>query len=164
MQYTSRDTGKVSHREVSPQRLTLYRDNWYLDAWCHSQEDLRTFSLDCIEPAKLVEERAVDISTPKLDRRLGASYGIFSGPPTAIAKLRFTPRRAIWVAPEVWHPDQKGYYEESGHYVRELPYSQSHELILDIMRFGPEVEVLAPLDLRQAVAQRHRAAAALYSA
>ena len=26
-------------REVSPQRLVYYRDNWYLDAWCHLRKD-----------------------------------------------------------------------------------------------------------------------------
>ena len=30
----SRQNGKTTTREVSPQRLVHYRDNWYLDAWC----------------------------------------------------------------------------------------------------------------------------------
>ena len=38
-----------SERTVSPQRLSYYRDNWYLDAWCHLREGLRTFALDAIE-------------------------------------------------------------------------------------------------------------------
>jgi len=29
--------------------LTHYRDNWYLDAWCHAKKALRTFSLDNIQ-------------------------------------------------------------------------------------------------------------------
>ena len=163
MRYVARSTGKASRREVSPQRLVNYRGNWYLDAWCHGQEGLRIFALDCIESAEAIATAALDIPSPRLDRELGAGYGIFSGPPAAIARLRFTPERARWVAAEQWHPDQKGYFEASGHYVLEVPYSRADELILDILRYGPDVEALAPLDLRQAVAERHRAAAAQYN-
>jgi predicted DNA-binding transcriptional regulator YafY len=164
IRYAARSTGEVSQRDVSPQRLVLYRDNWYLDAVCHRQKGLRTFSVDCIENAELLTALSVDIDESALDRELGESYGLFSGPPTAIAMLRFTPMRARWVAPELWHPDQKSWYEQSGHYVREVPYGRPDELILDIMRYGPDVEVIAPLELRQAVGQRLREAAAQYAA
>ncbi len=29
-------------REVSPQRVVHYRDNWYLDAWCHQRKEVDT--------------------------------------------------------------------------------------------------------------------------
>ena len=48
MDYRARSTGEATQRDVSPQRLVHYRDNWYLDAWCHTRDDLRTFSLDAI--------------------------------------------------------------------------------------------------------------------
>lgn len=163
MRYRARGTGEVSKREVSPQRLTQYRDNWYLDAWCHVQNGLRTFSEDCIDQVVVDDREAMDIPAAKLDRKLGAGYGIFAGEPVAVASLRFTPERARWVGAERWHPDQKSRYEESGHYVLELPYSRPDELINDILRHGPDVEVLAPLDLRKAVADRLRAAAAQYA-
>ncbi len=40
---------QFSERQISPQRLTHYRDNWYLDGWCHLREGLRTFALDAIQ-------------------------------------------------------------------------------------------------------------------
>lgn len=39
IQYYNRDRSQTSEREISPQRLTHYRDNWYLDAWCHQKKD-----------------------------------------------------------------------------------------------------------------------------
>jgi predicted DNA-binding transcriptional regulator YafY len=48
IQHYNRQTGKTVEREVSPQRLVHYRDNWYLDAWCHLRDDLRNFSIDAI--------------------------------------------------------------------------------------------------------------------
>src|SRR6185437_13497650 len=46
--YRARTTGADSRRTVSPQRLTHYRDNWYLDVWDHDREALRSFAVDRI--------------------------------------------------------------------------------------------------------------------
>ena len=54
----SRQNGKTTEREVSPQRLVHYRDNWYLDAWCHLREDLRSFSIDAITKFEVLETPA----------------------------------------------------------------------------------------------------------
>lgn len=44
----------------------------------------------------------------------------------------------------------------------EVPYSDDRELLMDILRYGSDVEVLAPKSLRQKVLQRLREAAAQY--
>jgi predicted DNA-binding transcriptional regulator YafY len=46
--YQARGRGEASKREVSRQRLIHYRDNWYLDAWCHLRNALRSFAVECI--------------------------------------------------------------------------------------------------------------------
>jgi predicted DNA-binding transcriptional regulator YafY len=69
---------------------------------------------------------------------------------------------ARWVADERWHPQQHGRLLPDGRYRLEIPYHRADELILDILRYGPDVEVLAPADLRQAVAERLQRAAAIY--
>jgi len=43
--YCSKGKGELTQREVSPQRLVLYRNNGYLDVWCHVRNDLRSFTL-----------------------------------------------------------------------------------------------------------------------
>jgi predicted DNA-binding transcriptional regulator YafY len=75
--------------------------------------------------------------------------------------LRFSPERARWVAEECWHPKQKGHYE-NGHYILEIPYSDDRELVLDILKHGPEVEVLRPKSLRKKVLDRLVRAASQY--
>ncbi len=59
--YFVRERDEETQREVSPQRLTHYRDNWYLDAWCHLRKALRSFAVECIRSAHLLEARADDI-------------------------------------------------------------------------------------------------------
>ena len=56
--YLARSTNERTHRVVSPQRLTHYRDNWYLDAYDHEREALRSFSVDRIQHARVQDEAA----------------------------------------------------------------------------------------------------------
>ncbi len=86
----------------------------------------------------------------------------FSGPATRTAVLRFTPKRARWIAAEQWHPEQQGSWLADGSYQLCLPYGDSRELVLDILRYGPDVEVLAPDDLRREVRARLTAALKQY--
>lgn len=149
--YYSRARGEETQREVSPQRLVYYRDNWYLDAWCHLRDGLRSFALDAIRSAVVLPSAAREIPDARLDRELGSGYGIFSGLRTRTAVLRFSPEVARWVSSEKWHSDQKCRTEPGGAYVLEVPYAADHELIRDILRFGPDVEVLSPKELRSKV-------------
>jgi predicted DNA-binding transcriptional regulator YafY len=90
--YHGRGRDEAGEREVSPQRLVHYRDNWYLDAWCHLRGDLRSFSVDAIHGATVLATKADDVPEATLDEVLGSGYGIFSGKATKVAKLRFTSR------------------------------------------------------------------------
>jgi predicted DNA-binding transcriptional regulator YafY len=91
-----------------------------------------------------------------------SSYGIFSGTPKAWAELRFTAQRSRLVAVERWHPDQRSHHDASGRFVLEVPYSDDRELLGDILRFGPDVEVLGPPDLRSRVRKALHEAAGHY--
>ena len=161
--YHARGSDSTSEREISPQRLVHYRENWYLDAWCHLRKALRSFSLDAIRRAEILEQPARNLSERTLDRALGAGYGIFSGSLVDWATLRFSPERARWVAAEQWHPRQKGRLQEDGCYLLEIPYSDDRELLMDILKYGPDCEVLAPDSLRTRAMQRAAATLAVYS-
>jgi predicted DNA-binding transcriptional regulator YafY len=162
IKYFSRARNDETEREISPQRLVHYRENWYLDAWCHLRKDIRSFAVDAIRAAEVLDESAVDLTEDELDQVLAAGYGIFSGRDVQWAVLRFSPQRARWVAAEQWHPQQRSRTEADGSYVLELPYSDSRELLMDILKHGAQVEVLAPHELRDEVAGALRAAAAIY--
>ncbi len=162
IRYHSRSDNTETRREISPQRLTHYRDNWYLDAWCHQRNALRSFAVDRLREAKLLDQAAQNITEEKLDAHFASSYGIFAGTPEHIAVLRFTPERARWVADEQWHPQQQGRILEDGRYELRIPYSDPRELIMDILKHGPEVEVIEPEALRNAVAEQLKNALVRY--
>jgi predicted DNA-binding transcriptional regulator YafY len=162
IRHYNRAQDRMTDREVSPQRLVHYRDNWYLDAYCHLREDIRSFAVDAIRGAELKDVRAKEIPVVKLDAYLASGYGIFAGADVNWATLVFSPNAARWVASQLWHPDQRSRVESDGRYVLEVPYAHDRELIMEILRFGADVEVTSPAELRARVAEAHRAAALVY--
>ncbi len=160
--YHGRMKDRRQRRTIHPHCLLHYRGNWYLVAWCEQARGLRNFALDRVRDGHLLEAPARLVEQRTLDRHLGASFGIFAGEARDWAVLRFSAESARWVADERWHPDQIGRFV-GDRYELQIPYSDPRELIMEILKYGPEVEVLAPASLRREVAARLRRAAALYA-
>lgn len=160
--YHGRSRDETSERVVSPQRLVRYRGNWYLDTWCHWREDLRHFALDRVHPVEILAEAARDVAEADLDQHFATAYGIFSGQAKSTAVLRFSPEAARWIADETWHPQQSKTILADGSVELRIPYGDNRELIMDILRYGPDCEVMAPPGLRDRVAQLAARTAALY--
>jgi predicted DNA-binding transcriptional regulator YafY len=161
--YYTRSRDATSERVVSPQRLLHYRENWYLLAWCHKVRDLRLFALDAIRHAELSKETARTVANRHLTAALGGGFGIFGGKATRIARLRFSPTAARWIADEVWHPRQQIGWDGE-HLVLEVPYAQARELAMEVLRHGSDVEVLGPAELRAEVQRILEDTLALYRA
>lgn len=160
--YHGRIKNITTTRTISPQRLVHYRDNWYLDAWDHKPKALRSFALDRIKKAVPSQQTVKPIPDKKMDDHFAAAYGIFAGKPKYTAKLRFTPECARWVAEETWHPQQKGEFTE-GYYQLEIPYADTRELVMDILKYGPQVKVIAPASLQKEVKKSMEKALSQYT-
>ncbi len=162
IQYTGRSNNQQSERRISPQRLSHYRDNWYLDAWCHQKKDFRTFAIDRISQIKVLKQASKKISENKLNQHYASAYGIFAGKADKLAVLKASPKLARWLAEEQWHPQQTGEWLENGAYQITLPYHNPTELIMDILKYGAEIEVIKPASLKQAVKQEINQMAKIY--
>ena len=93
-------------------------------------------------------EAAIDMAEADLNQHLSSSYGIFSGPPKAWATILFSAEAARWAAEERWHSQQQGQLRPDGSYELRLPYSNSRELLMDVLRYGPDDTILEPPSLR----------------
>lgn len=158
--YSSYDKRKTN-RIISPQTLVYYRENWYLDAWCHMRNALRTFSLSRVQSVARTDEPLVAISPDKLHAHYAAGYGIFAGKAPHTARLRFHPEIAWDISSQQWHLNQIANWD-GDYYVLQVPYSNDQELIQDILRFTPNVTVESPASLRQAVEAKLAAGLQLY--
>jgi predicted DNA-binding transcriptional regulator YafY len=155
--YFTRSRNRTGERLVSPQRMLHYRENWYLLGWCHGVEALRVFAIDAVREVETTRQAAKRVAASKLDEAIGSGFGIFGGKSRHVARLRFNADAARWVRDETWHPRQKT--STDGEYlILEVPYSQPRELVMEILRYGSDVEVLAPAALRETVGDTLRQA------
>ena len=159
MRYYARYRDAETDRVVSPQRVVYYRGNWYLDAWCHEKQAIRRFAMDAVREVVVLDERANEVKPDGAEQ----GYGIFAGPAAQTAVLLFDAEAARWVREEEWHPHQKVAHLPDGGIQLEVPYSEPQEIMMDILRHGPHVEVVRPASLRSAVADAHRQAAERYA-
>jgi proteasome accessory factor C len=125
-------------------------------------QGLRSFAVGRVKSAAELQEPADTRTEAELDEHYASSYGIFAGKANKTAVLRFSAERARWVADERWHPEQAGQFLTDGRYELRIPYRDDRELVMDILRHGAEVEVVAPDTLRDAVAGSLRAALSRY--
>ena len=160
--HLNRERAERVERTISPQELVHYRDNWYINAWCHLRKGIRSFGLDAIEDVQILDAPAQEVDTVELRRITQASYGIFAGQATAWALLRFSAHRAQWVEAEQWHAQQMTARQPDGSYLLKVPYSDDRELMGDILSYGADVQVLEPKELRAKVQLTLLAAAAKY--
>lgn len=162
IQHYNRERDETVERLISPQQIVFYRDNWYVDAWCHLRQGIRSFSVDAISGAEHTDEPAKEISKAALKEYFEKGYGIFSGSKVQWAKLKFTPTRARWVSNESWHPEQRSKFAEDGSYMLEVPYADDRELLMDVLRHGDEVEIMGPVALRKRIREILNSAAGKY--
>jgi proteasome accessory factor C len=51
-----------------------------------------------------------------------------------------------------WHPKQQGQFLDDGSYELRVPYADNRELIMDIMKYGSDCQVIEPAELQTKVA------------
>ena len=145
--YHARGTDALTQRTVSPQRLVHYRHNWYLDAWCHKRDGLRSFAVTRSGAPKSRNNPVSMSMRPSSTLRWGELRHL-QGRRPALGHAALQPFQARWVAAERWHPKQRGTLLADGRYELELPYAVDTELVMDILRHGEHCEVVGPPELR----------------
>ena len=144
-------TGRISRRKVEPLRLVNYQGRWYLLAWCMTKNDRRMFHLARMQEARQLPVAISQHHQDNNDDWLQASFGIFKGPATSRATIRFTGTAAEIVRHQIWHEQQKIENEQCGIRLT-LPIADDRELIMKVLQFGAQAEILHPKKLRQRLA------------
>lgn len=140
-------------RQISPQRLTHYRENWYVDAFCHLRNELRSFSLSALREVAVSPMGAIEVAPEEMAAVLDSGYGIFSGRAPEWAELVFSSARARWVKNEIWHADQEAWFDNDGRFHLRFPFSDPREVTMDVLRHLPEVSIVAPESLKVRVTE-----------
>ena len=136
-------------RMISPQQIIYYKDNWYVDAWCHYRNDVRTFAIDAIESCAMLDESAKELNVVEIKKIFRVDYGLFVGEIKKWAKIKINSNHASWVIREEWHPDQRTQLGLDGWLTLEIPYSDNREILSEILKLGDNAIVLEPQELKK---------------
>ena len=165
MTYVTRSrSGAVTKRIVHPYHIMPYVRSWQLIAYCELREAVLMFKLDRIQEATLLDDHYRMPDDFDLDSYFGGAWGIIRGKgqsPEAI-ELLFQPDTGHRVMEEAWHPSQQAEVLPDGRVRFTLKATVTLEFIAWVLYYGPDVEVVRPMHLRQAIAAKHRQAMLIY--
>ena len=144
-----------TERDVDPMRVLTLEGRTYLEAWCRSAEAVRTFRLDRIEQAVVLDEpAAVPRDAAPVDLGSGALRP--EGRPVTLALAP----EVSWIAEE--HPVDDVTDLGDGRLRVVMPVADERWLVRLLLRLGPSVTVLDRPDLVERVRAEAHAALAAY--
>jgi CRISPR-associated endonuclease/helicase Cas3 len=131
---------------------------------CAGEDHLRTLRIDRILQATLTSETYSIPHDVKIARMLENAWGIwYSDSQPVDVVLRFSAHVAHRVRETVWHPSQNLTDLPGGELVLRVHIAEPREMYPWIRGWGADVEVLAPAELRQRIAEETQAMAELYA-
>jgi predicted DNA-binding transcriptional regulator YafY len=147
--YSKQSDQPESKRCVDPLKLINYQGRWYLLAWCGLRLEKRIFHLSRISKIRATNQ-PIQHTLDSDDTYLTEVFGIFKGKVRFTATVALTGRAAEIVRRQHWHPDQQIESTATGILLR-LPVADDRELIMKVLQFGDEAEVIAPETLRKKI-------------
>jgi predicted DNA-binding transcriptional regulator YafY len=148
--YYTMSRKKETRRKVNPYRVWFFDGTFYLIGLCHMRSEVRIFALDRI---KMLHQTRETFTVPEdfnLDDFMGASFGVYQGPPILI-KVWFHPDVAGYVREKIWHGSQKVHQQDDGSIIFEAEVAGTDEIRFWIMTWGSKAEILEPESLREEI-------------
>lgn len=150
--YYSPHKRELTKRVIQPLHLLCYMGSWHVIAFCTLKNELRDFALSrirTIEPSS--KPVPLPVPLPSIKEYIRENFGIMSGSESIEVCLRFSPEIADWISEQVWHSDQEIYPNEDKSICLKFPVADLREIRREILKYGANVEVLSPLQLRDEI-------------
>lgn len=155
----------ASSRVIEPYFLEVARSEpaAYVLGFDSLRQSIRTFKIERISSAELLDETFEPPADFDPYTYLSPAWGIMSEPNEVDVVLHFSPTVAHRVKESLWHHSQQLRDLEGGGCELRLHVGGIRELRSWVLGWGADVEVLAPEELRVAVADHARRMLELYS-
>jgi len=138
-------------RRVDPYHLANINGEWFLFAFDHLRQDIRTFVPSRIKAAKATGNTFPRPHKFSLEQRLRGSFGVQSGQGRFEIALRFDERVADYIREKKWHPSQQLRELRSGGVELRMELSSLAEVERWVLSWGGHARVLRPRALVEAV-------------
>jgi len=150
MNYTT-FANKTGTYEVTPVHVFAYHGNWYLAAFPRGKTEVATFAFSRVKQVDPLEEPGWAPRRFDAEAYAAQAYGIVGGEKPIRVKVRVSPAIAAYMAERIWHADQHVRRHEDGSADISFTTRGRKEVVRWVLSWQPDMEVLAPLHVRQRV-------------
>lgn len=161
--YLKPQATKREHRTVQPYHLACIKRQWYLFAFDHLRQDIRRFVLSRMSDVMMTENSFVIPKDFSIQKHLSGSFGVHSATGNYDVKIRFTGLAATLVQERKWHKTQKIFRQLNGAIELQMHLTSLEEVEGWILGWGPNAEVLKPIELREEITKILNNMAQIYS-
>ncbi|MGO8836099.1 MAG: helix-turn-helix transcriptional regulator [Limisphaerales bacterium] len=148
---------KTELRLVDPYHLANINGEWYLFAYDHARNDIRTFVPARVKSVKPTGKTFGRPQKFSLEKRLRGSFGVHFGEAEHEVIIRFNARAADYVREKKWHESQQLRELKGGGVELRLKLSSLAEIERWILSWGGDAKVVKPRELLEAVRKSAKA-------
>ena len=149
--YYSPASDERIERAVDPYHLLNYMGTWYLIAYCHLRNEIRSFNMVRMSSVKAMDRIFTVQKGFDIKEYLKSGFGIYKGSSLKQVTLRFSPQKSKWIKGQIWDKDQKEKVLKDGSIELTFPVASYAEIMMEILKHGSDVEVIKPKSLRELI-------------
>ena len=142
---------KTEPRVIDPYHLANINGEWFLFAFDHLRNDIRTFVPARIQSARETGNKFVRPQKFSLEKRLRDSFGVHSGRGEHRVVIRFDEFAADYIREKRWHASQQIKELPNGGLELQLKLSSLDEVERWVLGWGGHATVLQPPELAGSV-------------
>ena len=131
-------------RTIDPYHCIRYEGDWYVLAYCHLRQAIRTFSLArmlSVQPMQVPFQRPENFDFQAL---FASHFGIHWGKGSIDVQIRFQRTAAAYIRERQWHPSQTLEERGNGDLILTMTVNHLLELKRWILSWGAAAKVLSP--------------------
>ena len=161
--YHSPHKNETTDRIILPLHLLCYMGSWHIIAFCTLRNELRDFALSRIRSIETISDKiTLPYNMPSIKEYMRQNFGLMSGEKSTEVCLKFAPDVSSWISEQIWHKKQTVSIDSNGNLFLRIPVADFREIRREILKFGANLEVLSPEELRNEIKKEIEKMSAVY--
>ena len=157
--YQKYTSSEASQYTLRPYAVKEFAKRWYIIGYCAERNGLRVYGLDRVISLDVTDRKFKMPRNFDVDELFSTSFGIYipEGPGQTI-RFRTTATESRFLRDLPIHRSQKVISEDRTSVIFEIFACPNKALIMEFCKYGSNIEVLSPAEVRDSVAEEHAAA------
>jgi predicted DNA-binding transcriptional regulator YafY len=161
--YYSPHKNEATQRVIFPVHLLQYMGSWHVISHCFLRDELRDFALSRIRSIKPAPEGLnPEFSPDSIKDYIRKNFGLITKDACIEVCLKFSADIVPWVSEQIWHSEQKQVSHHDGSLCLTFSVADLREVKREVLKYGSQVEVLSPDQLREEVREEIKKMGQIY--